>query len=526
MDSTPLKDSTNRLQLRQNQTEKKKRVNGPPSFMAPTAATSRKINRDPSSRTQLRSTSLDREKSLAKPPAPRKLEDKLLSKIEQLEETLKVKNEQLEHLNSKVASLEEMLNTKTMLIESKNCKIESLELRLSCAEEKLTFLESEKISLTEKSQSLQSKEVSYKATIENFGRKITEGRKELCHKDSIIRKLLNDVVDLKGQIRVAIRVRPSLTGEDNLISMQYPSQTSIKLDMNGKPTTFEYQKVYGPNINQKVIFDDVEELVMSSLHGYNVAIVAYGQTGSGKTYTMIGGDGQQEGLIPRSARSIFSNRSKLSEIGWTFDITASFLEIYVEEVYDLLNNRQKLQLRMNNGTSVVEGAIAKRIESEEDINWILYTAGRSRSVAATKCNIQSSRSHAIFQIKIIAKNSIIGSELHSSLSLVDLAGSERAKESGSDENKERFREMTCINLGLSSLQKCIRSQLNKNSHIPYRDSKLTQLLMNSLGGGESKTMVIVGLNPSFSQDAETKRSLDFAQQMSLTKIGAAMKQLK
>ncbi|KJH39644.1 kinesin motor domain protein [Dictyocaulus viviparus] len=111
---------------------------------------------------------------------------------------------------------------------------------------------------------------------------------------------------------------------------------------------------------------------------------------------------------------------------------------------------------------------------------------------------------------------------HASLLLVDLAGSERVKESGVE--GDRFKETTFINSALSNLQNCIRSQLNKNPHIPYRNSKLTMLLRDSLGAGNSKTMVIVALNPAVTQIAETKRSLEFAQQMTLTKIGPAKKQ--
>uniref|UniRef100_A0A158PAI2 Kinesin motor domain-containing protein n=1 Tax=Angiostrongylus cantonensis TaxID=6313 RepID=A0A158PAI2_ANGCA len=236
--------------------------------------------------------------------------------------------------------------------------------------------------------------------------------------------------------------------------------------------------------------------------------------------------GESEGLIPRAVKFLFQSKDKLSDLDWTFEFKASFVEVYNEEVYDLLAERNKLELKMGAGITAVNGLKYYDINDNSDVENILLIADRTRSTAATKCNEQSSRSHAVFKLSVEGNNKTSRilmlcccATRHASLHLVDLAGSERVKESGAE--GDRFKEMTFINSALSNLQNCIRSQLNKNQHIPYRNSKLTMLLRDSLGAGNSKTMVIVALNPALAQIAETKRSLEF---MSLTKIGSAKKQ--
>ncbi|KIH61728.1 kinesin motor domain protein, partial [Ancylostoma duodenale] len=415
-------------------------------------------------------------------------------------------------------------------------------------------------------------ESELKEQLENIGKlmsQLSAKRDELREKDEQMRLLHNAVVDLKGQIRVAVRVRPPLGKEMDvpITHITYPGVSSIKLDQGKSSQSFEFQRVFGPNMSQARVFNDVEELILSCLHGYNVSIIAYGQTGSGKTHTMRGGEGDAEGIIPRAVKYLFQSRDKLSDLDWAFEFKASFLEVYNEEVYDLLAERKKLEVKMGTGNTVVNGLKYYEINDKDDVRQylivstasdgdsaedffffqienILAVADRTRSTAATKCNEQSSRSHAVFELAIQGSNKTsgvlicwlilsrfacieysavdLGAYRHAALHLVDLAGSERVKESGAE--GDRFKEMTYINSALSNLQNCIRSQLNKNQHIPYRNSKLTMLLRDSLGAGNSKTMVIVALNPAVTQIAETKRSLDFAQQMSMTKIGSAKKQ--
>ncbi|KAK6732261.1 hypothetical protein RB195_016570 [Necator americanus] len=388
-------------------------------------------------------------------------------------------------------------------------------------------LEAEKSKSASMQAAIERLESESKDQLESIGRLMSElsaKRDELREKDEEMRLLHNAVVDLKGQIRVAVRVRPPLGKEMDVpvTHISYPGVSSIKLDQGKSSQCFEFQRVFGPNMSQARVFNDVEELVLSCLHGYNVSIIAYGQTGSGKTHTMRGGEGDSEGIIPRAVKFLFHSRDKLADLDWTFDFKASFLEVYNEEIYDLLAERKKLEVKMGSGNTTVIGLKYYEINDKSDIENILAVADRTRSTAATKCNEQSSRSHAVFELAVQGSNKTSGAYRYAALHLVDLAGSERVKESGAE--GDRFKEMTHINSALSNLQNCIRSQLNKNQHIPYRNSKLTMLLRDSLGAGNSKTMVIVALNPAVTQIAETKRSLDFAQQMSMTKIGSAKKQ--
>ncbi|CAJ0610437.1 unnamed protein product [Cylicocyclus nassatus] len=365
-----------------------------------------------------------------------------------------------------------------------------------------------------------------KLTAENdlMKTELSKKRTELLEKDETNRILNNYVVDLKGQIRVVVRVRPPLGKERDapITHISYPCPFSIKLDQGNLSQTYNFQRVFGPNVTQARLFAYVEELILSCLHGYNVSIIAYGQTGSGKTFTMRGGDDDSAGVIPRAVRFLFRSRDKLSDLYWDFDFEASFLEVYNEEVYDLLANRNKLEVKIGSGVTVITGLKQRRIVNEEDIETILAVADRTRFTASTKCNEQSIRSHAVFALAIHGTNRTTGVCRSATLHLVDLAGSERVKESGAE--SDRFKETTYINSALSNLQNCIRSQLNKSTHIPYRNAKLTMLLWDSLGAGNSKTLVIVTLNPAITQAEETKRSLDFAQQMSFTKIGCARKQ--
>ncbi|KAK6013308.1 kinesin motor domain protein [Ostertagia ostertagi] len=366
--------------------------------------------------------------------------------------------------------------------------------------------------------------------MEDIGRltsQLAAKRDELREKDEVMRHLHNAVVDLKGQIRVAVRVRPPLGKELDVPvnHLSYPGVSSIKLDQGKGSLSFEFQRVFGPNMSQARVFNDVEELILSCLHGYNVSIIAYGQTGSGKTHTMRGGEGESEGIIPRAVKFLFQSRNKLADLDWKFEFKASFLEVYNEEVYDLLGERKKLDVKMGSGTTCVTGLNYREINAIEDIEHILAVTDRTRSTAATKCNEQSSRSHAVFELTIQGHNKTSGASRNACLHLVDLAGSERVKESGAE--GDRFKEMTHINSALSNLQNCIRCQLNKvkPAYTVSVIRSLTMILRDSLGAGNSKTMVIVALNPAVTQIAETKRSLEFAQQMTkLLRIGSAKKQ--
>merc|ERR1712141_283908 len=302
---------------------------------------------------------------------------------------------------------------------------------------------------------------------------------------------------------------------------------------NGNKTdqhfNFDFDHVFGHKTTQDDVFDEVSQLVQSAIDGYNVCIFAYGQTGSGKTYTMEGDEtGEHVGIIPRTIQKIFEETHSLSEKGWKYKLEASFLEIYNEEIRDLLATEKGLKCDIKkvdtkSNEIYVTNLKVEDVTNGEKIGHLLKRAKKNRAVAATNCNERSSRSHSVFILKIVGKNSITSESCTGSLNLVDLAGSERLKDSGS--TGLRLDETKNINSSLSNLSKVIMALANnKDGHIPYRDSKLTHLLMSSLGGN-SKTLMFVNLSPREDFFNETLNSLRFAKRVNSCQIGTATKKI-
>ncbi|EFP12563.1 hypothetical protein CRE_29807 [Caenorhabditis remanei] len=429
----------------------------------------------------------------------------LKSEITKLKEELKTRVEQIKLTN-------EVLEMQKTNLTHSNAQLENAKI-------KLDLVENCKITLEEQLKVL-------KVNMQQKTAHNEEMCQQLNEKEATLRKLHNDVVDMRGQIRVAVRVRPMLKAEEESSNdgIEYPAVNAIAINQGTKKgTTLMFEKVFTPLFSQKDVFVNIEDFILSALHGYNVGLIAFGQTGSGKTHTMRGGDAEEEeGIIPRAATFLFRESKKLEATGWKFEFSLSFLEIYNNEAYDLLNNHAAVKLRLVNQTVTLDGLSDHPLAKQSEIGSLLRTADKNRKTAATKCNEYSSRSHAIYMWKIKAHQQATGISTSSMLKLVDLAGSERAKESGVI--GQQFKEMTNINQSLSVLQKCISLQKSKSQHVPYRDSKLTQVLMDCLGAGNSKTMVVVNINPCNDQATESKRSIEFASKMRETHIGSAVQQ--
>ncbi|OQR76506.1 kinesin protein KIFC1-like [Tropilaelaps mercedesae] len=365
-----------------------------------------------------------------------------------------------------------------------------------------------------------------------------------------LRYIHNQMLELKGNIRVFARVRPITEDEGEPAVSTAPEETLTVAKPNakpgGKPTPvpFQFDRVLGADVGQVDVFEEVEQLVVSALDGYNVCIFAYGQTGSGKTYTMEGPPGldfedesqsSQFGIIPRSLHRVFELTEERREFGWEYTLEASFLEIYNETIQDLLDKNKSKECTIRQTTDVrrgevvfVENLVSISVKSVRQIAQLMEKARRNRSVAATKCNERSSRSHCVFQLHITARNSINEVHRESTLNLVDLAGSERVKESGAE--GARFTETKNINSSLTQLSTVMMSLGNKASilhatHIPYRNSKLTHLLSTSLGGN-SKTLMFVNVSPAAAHVNESLNSLKFAQKVNEVHIGPASKNNK
>lgn len=266
------------------------------------------------------------------------------------------------------------------------------------------------------------------------------------------------------------------------------------------------------NSRQKDVFDfSIKSTVDDILNGYNGTVFAYGQTGAGKSYTMMGtdmDDAEGRGVIPRIVEQIFASiLSSPSTIEYT--VRVSYMEIYMERIRDLLApHNDNLPVHEEKARGVyVKGLLEVYVSNVQEVYEVMRRGGNSRSVAATNMNAESSRSHSIFVITITQKNVETGSAKSGQLFLVDLAGSEKVGKTGA--SGQTLEEAKKINKSLSALGMVINNLTDgKSSHIPYRDSKLTRILQESLGGN-SRTTLIINCSPSSYNDAETLSTLKF-----------------
>lgn len=285
---------------------------------------------------------------------------------------------------------------------------------------------------------------------------------------------------------------------------------------NEPPKTFTFDTVFGPDSKQLDVYNlTARPIIDSVLEGYNGTIFAYGQTGTGKTFTMEGVRAVPElrGIIPNSFAHIFGHIAK-AEGDTRFLVRVSYLEIYNEEVRDLLGKDQTQRLEVKERPDVgvyIKDLSAYVVNNADDMDRIMTLGHKNRSVGATNMNEHSSRSHAIFTITIECSEKGVDGNMHvrmGKLHLVDLAGSERQAKTGA--TGQRLKEATKINLSLSTLGNVISALVDgKSTHVPYRNSKLTRLLQDSLGGN-SKTMMCANIGPADYNYDETISTLRYA----------------
>lgn len=396
----------------------------------------------------------------------------------------------------------------------------------TCASQKIILSEHEaKVQKLEKNLNKQKK------TNEELNEKVKDLQSLVHQMDRDRRLLHNAIQELKGNIRVFCRVRPRIPKESAkaLCTINFIDECTIEVgrsesadSASGKSRTkqeFTFDKVFPPTASQAEVFEELSLLVQSALEGYNVCVFAYGQTGSGKTYTMEGRrDSAGEGMIPRTVRHIFSEMKQFELLGWEYRIEASFLEIYNEHIVDLLDSQQKShEIRMADSKGhdlYVSNLRVEEIHSPEELHDFLLTAQQNRAVAATFANERSSRSHSVARIRLIGTHAEKDELSIGNLNLVDLAGSERLK----GEEAARTMETKNINKSLANLGNVILALLRKQDHIPYRNSKLTHLLMPSLGGN-SKTLMLLNVSPLDECYNETLNSLRFASNVNSCKTG-------
>jgi len=328
-------------------------------------------------------------------------------------------------------------------------------------------------------------------------------------------------------VRVVVRVRPlnSKERQDGHEVVAVPDEENATISLKNpdgseseQPKMFTFDQVYGPKAQQKQIYDRTAAAIVESVcEGYNGTIFAYGQTGAGKTHTMEGCRDPPElkGIIPNSFKHIFEKIHSDSNAKKKYLVRASYLEIYMEDIRDLLahNPKNKLELKESADSGVyVKDQRVEVVTSVAEIDRLMQEGNQKRKTGATRMNQTSSRSHSVFTIVIetseIDERTGEAKIKVGKLNLVDLAGSERQDKTGA--TGERLQEAMKINLSLSTLSNVIAALVNPLSkHVPYRDSKLTRLLQDSLGGN-TKTVMIANCGPASYNYAETLSTLNYA----------------
>ncbi|XP_075796562.1 kinesin-like protein KIFC3 isoform X3 [Pelodiscus sinensis] len=346
-------------------------------------------------------------------------------------------------------------------------------------------------------------------------------RKEL----QLRKKCHNELVRLKGNIRVFGRVRP-ITKEDgegpeaaNSVTFDPEDDAILHLMHKGKLVSFELDKVFSPEATQQDVFQEVQALITSCIDGYNVCIFAYGQTGAGKTYTMEGTP-ENPGINQRALQLLFSEAQRKAA-DWDYTITVSVAEIYNEALRDLLGKepQEKLDIKLcpdGSGQLYVPGLTEFQVHSVEDVNKVFEFGHLNRVTEYTSLNEHSSRSHALLIVTVRGLDYSTGLRTTGKLNLVDLAGSERVGKSGAEGS--RLREAQHINKSLSALGDVIYALRARQGHVPFRNSKLTYLLQDSLSR-DSKTLMMVQVSPAEKNTSETLCSLKFAERVRSVELG-------
>jgi hypothetical protein len=361
--------------------------------------------------------------------------------------------------------------------------------------------------------------------------------------------------DVGGEVlQVFVRVRPPISKEVKFENAVTVSGQNIVLRSEKYNVSCKYNRVFDEIDDQETVFANIQPLLSTVLNGYNACIFAYGQTSAGKSHTMLGPNGgthaafdmskDQWGVIPRAAEYLFGEMYKAADEGnLSYKVKASFVQIYNENLYDLLKesstqnvdnkgsssfaktgDRNQLKIREtpkprrkgslgDQHEVYISGLSEFRVQTEEDVMQLVEVGTKNRTTRSTDYNETSSRSHAILQLTFeIEKFSPSGQRIliRSKLSLVDLAGSEKMQLSTdvSSESKH-LRELTSINQSLSSLGNVIAALSTNKGHIPYRDSKLTRLLQDSLGGN-TRTIILACIAPTIQHAHETVNTLQFA----------------
>ncbi|KAJ8908356.1 hypothetical protein NDN08_005066 [Rhodosorus marinus] len=365
------------------------------------------------------------------------------------------------------------------------------------------------------------------AALETVGQRLAEEeklRREAEHRYakewSERKRLFNTVQELKGNIRVFCRIRPPKAGRQAFVDIGGLENGEYKKISVGAKR-YEFDRVFGVSESQSTVYQETASVVTSVLDGYNACVFAYGQTGSGKTYTMNGVP-EDRGVNFRALQDLFRISQERNDM---FDtkISVSMVEIYNETLRDLLVNdkvQPKLEIKKGPDGVFIPDLTLVDCHTSNEV-WNLMREGSSnRASGATAMNERSSRSHLIVSVRVQSRSLLTNLRTSGNLHLVDLAGSERLSKSHAV--GDRLKEAAHINKSLAALGDVFMGILSRQPHIPFRNSKLTYLLQESIGGN-SKTVMFVNVAPEESEQSETNCSLLFASRVAKVELGAASK---
>ena len=333
------------------------------------------------------------------------------------------------------------------------------------------------------------------------------------------RKIHNRYMYLRGNLRVMCRVRPFLPSEKvnkkSQMETMVINNDSISIFQENKPEkNFEYDYIFDTKSSQKDVYEEVTLLIQSMVQGNNICIIAYGQTCTGKTYTIQGPNSKNPGIVPRAARELFLILNNFSKSNFfeSIRLSLTIIEIYNEQIFNLLEeSTPSLNMYEDaSGNLIIPDLNPISINSFEEANKLFKLAARFRHTSSTEYNDRSSRSHCIFsfQLKLTGKD---GRIIRSTLHIIDLAGSERISKSQNKDEKIR-KESICINLSLHSLSTVLNSIALRANHIPYRDSKLTHFLKDSLNENYNILLILL-VSPNVKDLGETISTLQFGERI-------------
>ncbi|XP_071794114.1 uncharacterized protein [Asterias amurensis] len=434
---------------------------------------------------------------------------KMEKQLKDLEKKLETEQKKFEREKKTATELDAELKTTSKELDGAKDEIKKLTNQIEglgvAAAEALELKEK----VTEQTAELKRLQSEVKTVTENY------------NSERVLRKkYYNMVEDMKGKIRVYCRSRP-LSGSEktrgNFSIIKAPDEYSIEIQSTRGLKEFQFDHIFMPESTQADVFEDTNNLIQSSVDGYNVCIFAYGQTGSGKTFTMIGDkEGKFPGIAPRAFEKIFEvieeNKGKFS-----FTVETYMMELYNDKLIDLYAKSHEANARLDikkdkKGLVFVQGAVVQQASNAKELYGLFDHGSANRHVASTKMNSESSRSHLIIGVVIESTNLTTGTVTRGKLSLVDLAGSERAAKT--EASAEQLKEANSINRSLSALGDVISALSSEQSFIPYRNNKLTMLMQDSLGGN-AKTLMFVNISPADYNAEETVVSLTYASRVKL-----------